>query len=495
MTTASHKSLSIRKTGLLPALIAFGALNPVEDAYASQVEITPSTLSYCISLDKVTFFPFRKRESAYENFYHLLLTRSYISTNADEPGILSRWQFSPDGKTFSAEVATTAKWQDGTPVTPKEAAFGIAKGFLFREIGAKIKVRGADDLLKSDWKTKTIEGIRFPTAGSFQLTFDGDVANISGVVREALSTNARYNRVWPARLDKVADDKGTGYFDLVSKFPVAMDKSGTYVVSAHGQKIALRTKSNCSKNDFYVYREFMDEDPAQFTVYRSHSPQSLLAMTNSAKPEQRTAAHRQALIKWLRRAYEKASSSDAVEPVDRHFLPQEIGFKRDFSPTGEKSGTFPKKLTILSGNPLQPKHPLRALVEAQAKADGIKLDWYNFIDKKITPESSDIMIQGARHENGRQVWMQDALQYPPLKYFFSLTPRVTESLASIAKKSSSTVPLDNETLESFERISWREGTMLPVARYWMATYSRQSAPIELVSTPQDEFTFVRRTSR
>jgi hypothetical protein len=274
-----------------------------------------------------------------------------------------------------------------------------------------------------------------------------------------------------------------------------MDKSGTYVVSAHGQKIALRTKANCSKNDFYVYREFMDEDPAQFTVYRSHSPQSLLAMTNPAKPEQQSAANRQALIKWLRRAYEKASLSDAVEPVDRHFLTQEIGFKRDFSPTAEQSGTFPKKLTILSGNPLQPKHPLRALLEAQAKADGIKLDWYNFIDKKITPESSDIMIQGARHENGRQVWMQDALQYPPLKYFFSLTPRVTESLASIAKKSSSTVPLDNETLESFERISWREGTMLSVARYWMATYSRQSAPIELVSTPQDEFTFVRRTSR
>jgi hypothetical protein len=495
MTTGRHKSLSIRKAGLLPALIACGALNPVEDAYASQVEITPSTLSYCISLDKVTFFPFRKRESAYENFYHLLLTRSYISTNADEPGILSRWQFSPDGKTFSAEVATTAKWQDGTPVTPKEAAFGIAKGFLFREIGAKIKVRGADDLLKSDWKTKTIEGIRFPTAGSFQLTFDGDVANISGVVREALSTNARYNRVWPARLDKVADEKGTGYFDLVSKFPVAMDKSGTYVVSAHDQKIALRTKTNCSKNDFYVYREFMDEDTNLFTVFRSNSPQSLLAMTNPAKPEQRSPAQRQALIHWLRQAYSDASQLDAVEMVERHFLTQEIGFQSNFQPRSTKEFKFPKKLTILSGNPLQPKHPLRGMIESHAKAHGVALQWFNANDKNISPDAADVMLQGARHENGRQVWMQDALHYPPMRYFFSLAPLVRSSLEGIAANSSATVPVDNKTLEAFERTSWNEGTMLPVARYWVPTYSRKSAPIELISTPQDEYTFRRRSIR
>lgn len=69
-----------------------GGAEPPQNGVNARVAVggaTGRTHHYCISLDAITFYPFRERASAYENFFLLPFTRSYISVNQEEPGILA----------------------------------------------------------------------------------------------------------------------------------------------------------------------------------------------------------------------------------------------------------------------------------------------------------------------------------------------------------------------------------------------------------------------
>jgi hypothetical protein len=205
-------------------------------------------------------------------------------------------------------------------------------------------------------------------------------------------------------------------------------------------------------------------------------------------------------VDWLRVALSKAEPADALQSVSRHFLQNEAGFTADkkvqdpVSKSTEGNPLGMKTLTVASGNPLQPAHPLRRLIQQKAALEGVDLRWINHGKDDYEPGQVDVFIQGARHENGRQIWMQDVLHFKPLAPFLapSAAKPVIAALERISQLSSSTIPIDNETLQNLERAASQESILVPVARYHIALFSHKDAPLELVHTPQDEFTFRRR---
>src|SRR5690348_2953069 len=96
--------------------------------YLEQSSAVAKEITLCTKADKINFYPFREFTDYIDLQYLLLLSSSYISTDPQEIGILTKWDFSPDGHTLYAFVNENAKWQDGQKISPREAAFGIAKG-------------------------------------------------------------------------------------------------------------------------------------------------------------------------------------------------------------------------------------------------------------------------------------------------------------------------------------------------------------------------------
>lgn len=232
-------------------------------------------------------------------------------------------------------------------------------------------------------------------------------------------------------------------------------------------------------------------DPSLFTINLSHSPQSLLAVPNARRPLLRTPQQRQNIVAWLRQAFVSAKPPDAAYAVGRHFLENEAGFTealhQDLSAAGRSPGV--SQPILVSGNPLQPQHPLRRLIEQHAKAGGVVIKWINHGQVNYDPSEVDVCLQGAPHENDRQIWMQDVLHFRPMSPYLGLSPAVIATFERVSLRSLSTIPVDNETLQNLETAAAREGILLPLARYSIALFSRKDAPIELVHAPQDEFTF------
>lgn len=461
---------------------------------------TSPELTYCTPAVKIDFNPFRELKDYYDLTYLTLLAKPYISKDPTDPGILSHWDFSADGKTFFGRVSAEAKWLDGTPVTAEEAAFGIARGLKFRMLGQKIKVKGSDEILEKDWMRRSYSGITIRDATHFELTFESDIKALPGTLRDALSQGSLHNRLWPARMFSPSAMNGEPIVDLVSRYPLSKKKDA-YFIHYLGHSIRLSSAPSCHSADFRALT-LADEKPEVFSSQRAHSPQTAYAVPG---PSWLAAKHRQLLAYLLREALSSETSLQR-EIVPSHFIEGEMGWHppiRWKSKVEDKARDligFPKRLKFASKSYLPPEQGMRHALSSFFNDLGMATEWHviDFSDPRLTLQNYDVYLAGGSISEGRQIWIQDifnaalfARMFQSASYELNF-PRTQTSLKKISQKSSSSTPVNHEDLLEFNRATEAETSIIPLYRSYLHYFSRKSSPVELLASDLGDLTFRKR---
>lgn len=453
-------------------------------------------LSLCTQTTKVDFNPFREFTEFSDLYYLILTTASYISTDPQEVGILSKWDFSPDGKKFYAVVNPEARWQDGTRVNAMDAAYGIAKGLTFREIGHKVRVEGTQSINQPGWKDRKYSGIKIKNDYEFELTFESEIKALAGTIRDALSTGARHNRIWPARLSKISGLSYENDFDVVSKFPIEL-RDGNYFMRVKNRAIrlvGLLNQQACDDADFMMLK-LDGSKKAEFSIARSESAQGAYMHFN---PKISDLKQRRFIASAIRNAC-KNLEDDEIEVADSHFKNGEIGWdgkiKWDYSKPSTNPGL--KKITI--STPFKSAgYRYKKAIEAQFASFGIQVEWKNPDYRKPHLDELreiDVFLFGGRIAFGRQIWIQDlssSAVYTMLNNEYGKLYTITDThkaLVAIAEKSSSTVPVNHEDLRHFDEVAYRECEIVPMTRVRFRYFSRKGVGMKLIPTKSDELTF------
>lgn len=196
-SSRNEKTIKSVRIYLLASIIS--AISP-NTSLAKNIDIEKKRETLCSGVDLFDTSPDRPLKFGHETNLLLLLTKPYIGEKQGE-GILSKWQFNNQGRVFTGEVSESAKWSDESAVTPLEAATGIIVGLKNRAIGKVLKLRGNEDLPTfSEVLSNPARYINIIDKKTFAIEFDGNVENLNGALREALSANSRINRVWPTRI-------------------------------------------------------------------------------------------------------------------------------------------------------------------------------------------------------------------------------------------------------------------------------------------------------
>ena len=440
--------------------------------------------TYCIPLKFLSLSPYEELGEPVRLFYLLLLTRSYISTDPTEPGLLSNWQFSPDGLRLTARVAPNAKWQDGTPITGRDAAYSLAKAIRFKPIGQKVWVKGTESMIKPDWESRTYSGIKLTGTDGFELTFESKVSNTAGIIREALATNARHNRLWAARLHH--KDAG-GKTEIATKFPYSWSGQNI-LVDAGGTTVSITADRDCNKSDFKIYSVPEAEDKL-FSRSKTNGQQAFVGVVNP-KGQLRERSVRLQLAQWLRGAF-RQQEQKGFQVLSSHFARLETGHTDAIEWGTSLTAPSLSSLLITKGTNYPTNSPIEQTLGHALKDSKIRGSIVPFVEG--TPAKDyEIRIAGTRIEGDRQIWMQDWGNDDFFKDLFSHYPRTFAALNEVVKRSSSTIPTDQATLAALDSAAFDEASVIPLARYRLNVYSRLSLPIYLSFTDKDELTIKRR---
>ena len=417
---------------------------------------------YCIPVKKIDFNPIRKFQDGKELAY-LMLLRSFISLDPKEPGILDGYEFSPDGKSFTGRLAKDLKWDDGSPVLPLEAGEMLVKTLPNRTIGERIKI---------DFTRTGSSGVKVIDARTFQIFFETQIENVTGVWREALSTNSRHNRFWLFKKNKNGEES------VLSKHKIIVI-SGKASMQIGDHKIAFIEKEQCAKTDFTIFYDAIERDAAEYLFDRSDSPSAITILNNS---ERLNLKQRTAMISFIRKAFKDQPKVLGFSNVESFFNQGEPGFSSKKYWNESTLKLKKKKYKIALGNPLFFK-----ILEQEALLQ--KLD-IKFISTPFSDTDVDASVQASGIQQGRHVILQDFLDWSLAKNFLNKTPHTFSNLVEIGKRSASTIPPDNKILQKFEKDASTEQSFAPVARKYPMAYSRKTLPICLKWTEKGELSFV-----
>ncbi len=425
-------------------------------------------LQYCVPVEKFDFSPFREIKDGKELAY-LLLLRPYISLNKEDQGILEAYEFSPDGKTFTGKVSANAHWNDGAPVTAQEAALGIAKGFLFRPIGERVKVVGAENLRKTD----TCSGIKIIDAKTFELKFESTIENLTGAVREALSAGSRHNRVWPVRLNK-------NKLEYLAKNQVSFSEQNSSLLIG-GKKIELISSQHCTSTDFTLYPEAIQDSLNSYVGKKNNKAQAITLQTNTALLNLKA---RQALASWVRTSFQKMPKASGIEGVPSFFLQGEPGYREKIHWDESDNLKLLKTLHLKLGVEIP---VFKEVLSEAAKRDNLDV---TFVDFPLKNSAVHGQVLSSGIHDGRQIILQDILKWNLSREFLKSAPLTVKGLETIAKKSASTVPPDTSTLQKFENAARAEYSLVPVGRRYVTAYSKKNISINLDWSHSGELVFV-----
>lgn len=416
---------------------------------------------FCIPVKKIDFNPMKKMDG--KELAYLMLLRSFISLDSDEPGILDGYEFSPDGKSFTGRLTKNLKWDDGSLVLPLEAGEILVKTLSYRTIGARIKI---------DFTRGGSSGVKIVDARTFQIFFDTQIENVTGVWREALSTNSRHNRFWLFKKNK------NGEVSVLSKYKffTQNDQSGMQIGD---HKVVFLENEQCTKTDFTIFFDAIEKVASEYAFDRSNFPSAITIVNNS---ERLNLKQRTAMISFVRAAFKDQPQVLGFTNADTFFSQGEPGFSGKKYWNDSKLKLKKKKYKIALGNPIF----LKILEEAALLH---KID-ISFVPTPFNDTDVDASVQASGIQQGRQVFLQDILDWPKAKNFLGKTPRTLSSLVEIGKRSASTIPPDNEILQKFEKDASVEQSFAPVARKYPMAYSRKALPICLKWTERGELSFI-----
>ncbi len=437
------------------------------------------TIKYCVPIKKIDLNPFREIKDGKELAY-LLLLKSYISNDSTETGILSAYEMSPDGKLFTGKIYDNLTWPDGSKFTPKDAAFGIAKALPFRALGQRIRIVGAEKVNLEGWEDRIYKGIEILNDTTFRLKLESDVQNITGVFREALTTNSRHNRFWPAKAGK----KG---WQVLSKFP-QLQTSAAFQFEVFGKTVSVTDDSNCNEVNFSIFLEALNLKTKSYDFKKSPVTSAISLQPNSMKLG---LADRNVLSQIIRTAFEEAAKRNpnlGIISVKSFFQEGESGFERTRSwqyLTNSSKASAKRKWTIACESPIFKSVLRDYFIEHKIEA--------KLIDIPFESNDIDAQLLASGIQDGRHIVFQDLLNWPHVLAFFGANKKTIESLKVIAAKSASTLPPDSSTLGEFENHALGEVSFVPVARRTPLAYTDSKLPFVLAWTQKGELTFVQRT--
>lgn len=443
----------------------------------------------CVPADEVDFYPFQEFVgSKFNRFgYYNLLVRPYVSDSPSVKGILKSWHISSDGTRLEAVIHDDARWQDGTPLTAREAAIGIAKGMFFRVLGQKVTVVGVDGINEPGWEKRDYPGIFADEERRyFRITFKPNVDKADQVLRRVLSSNSRVNRLWPARLSKVEHDQyRPGEFDLVSKYPVGLDR-GEYYISAHGHKVWLKAHPHCKSTDFLAWYLSVP-DQQDYIETRANYPQAITVWLN---PDRIDLDARRDVAQWLRGLF--ADHPEFTSVKGGHFDRHETGFAGvDWGVNTSKSLPF-KEITIALWQ-RKSRHLVKDIIEEGANRLGIKVKWLFEEGRELDLFDVDLYLTFDLVDEGRQSWMETVLNSGNLASRLAAKYKLTyDVLDNITRNSYVTIPAKHQELAQFERVAFAEQSVVPVGRVYLKVFSRKGLPLVLQTTVPDEILLIPR---
>lgn len=430
--------------------------------------------SYCIPTEKIDFNPFREIIDG-KDLAYLMLLKSYISTDESEGGILGKYEFSPDGKSFSAQLSKDLKWSDGRSVTAREAAYGIAKALPFRTLGKRVKIAGAEKINQLGWSKQSYENIKLIDERTFKINFESEIENLTGVLREALSTNSRHNRFWPVRLEK---DEAQASAEVLFKFPFTKI-NGLPGIEFEGKKITFSNLKNCSKSNFSIFPEVFQSLDG-LTKMKSPSASAVIALPNTSRLN---LEERKTLIAWLRSSFTELPKVYGVQEVDAFFLSGESGFDKSVKWPTSSSVTKLKRRKLVIGVEI----PIyKKFIEDAAKKYSLKVQ---LISSPSDRSDVDVYVIASGLIEGRYVFLQDALKWKHINDFLVHAKKTKRSLEIIAEMSASTLPPDLMTLSNFEKNALFEFSMAPIARRYPTAFSEANLGLCLAWTQRGELSF------
>ncbi len=458
---------------MIKIIILFAAIISLS---AKAEKLNTEILSYCVPVEKINFYPFREIKDGKELAY-LMLLKSYISTDSTEEGILSQYEFSPDGKVFTGRISPNSIWSDGKSLTAREAAFGIAKTLTFRLLGDRVRVVGTADINQTGWLDKKYKGIELIDDKTFKLTFKSEIQNLTGVVREALSTNSRHNRFWPLRLDH---GESTSDMEVIFKYPFFKGNDSVGMV-IENKKVAIHEKKHCENTDMSIFPEVFTESLSELIKLKSPNASAVTAQPNTNRL---SLTERRQIVAWLRGAFSELPEESGIQDVDGFFLQGEIGYKKETKwERASRKSNFPKKKIVIGyGTPIYKTFMEKALANSKLK---VELVYFPSSRSDV-----DLQILSSGMIEGRHVILQDILKWDHVEDFIAKAPKTKKILLKISDISASTIPPDTKILAEFEKISMQEYALAPIARRFPTAFSRKSLPLCLAWNRKSELTFL-----
>lgn len=422
---------------------------------ASAME-SPSALRYCVPVSKFDFNPLRKLEDGKELAYLSLALRSYISTVPGQAGLLEAYSFTPDGTVFTAKVNPEAKWIDGSQLTPQEAANGISAAIPYRPIGEKVSVTG----------------VKIVSESTFQLTLRSDSKNVTGLIRDALTSGSMHNRMWPVK-------GGSSGLQVIGKWPLDLSTASP-TMQIDGSLVQMVGGKKCVDFDFTLYPEFNSPKIAAFTVSNAPVERAVVAQLNTQSLSE---SERKEFSRWLRRAFNGLPAVYGVVPTAGFFKKGEAGFSPEIQwGTAKLSSTLSKRtFRIATGIPVYEE-----ILRLQAEKDEVRLEFTEFPPKST---QFDAHLMGSIVQQGRLIFLQDILSWDQGEELMRKAPRTLEVIRAIRAKSATTLPPDDPVLQRFEQTAISEAAVVPIARRHTTALTRKGLPLQLVIDASGEVNF------
>lgn len=405
-----------------------------------------ASLRYCVPVNKIDYNPFREIVDG-KDLAYLTLLRSYISTDPSEPGLLSATEFSPDGKIFTGRLSQGLRWPDGKAVTPQEAANGITRALPLRPIGKRVKVLNAEMI----------------DASTFMISFSSDVENLTGILREALSTNSRHNRFWPMK-------EGAKGPQVIGKFP--QSGANTFKVGAH--EVALVNESGCKSSEMSIFPEAIQEPLSGYSVDKSPSISALFILFNTNRLNLK---ERQAVFAIARKAFAKDNTALGIVPVDSFFSMGEPGHQAsvNWAAVARSDAKLKRKIVLAYEHPF-----FKNLFKDYKEVELVNRTDFGQAD-------GHLMASGL--QDGRHVILQDFLKWAGVEALLRKAPETVAHLKDIAQRSASTIPPDNKVLANFEKVAMTEASFAPLGRKSPLAYTKKGSPVVLGFNSKGEITF------
>jgi|GEM_PF-3695951 len=449
-------------------------------------------LELCTSAKDINLNPLRKINR--EDFGYLsLLLMPLISTDQERISILEAWSFEKEGTVFVGKVRKDLLWSDGSKVSATDVANSIAPQLNFREIGEKIKIQNFTDKPENQSSSKDASGIEITDEQVFKIKLSTSVDNVQGLFREAISSGARGNRIWPIKLssNELQKIRETSYPKIISNYPIRIKESKISIEFGRNHWISITPKPHCRKADFVDSQNLLTEKQIEYSSTSSNSKQALIAFLPSTKAP-KAKSMRSEMAGWIRSIISKIAANEEMEIPEAHFIKNEPGNGKSVA-WKNSSKQFPRelpdplKIFIFSKN--TQKNIIGKSIEESVRQANKRIIW---LTEPTMIRQAHIALSPTRISDGRQTWFQDISSNKLLVNFLNGHQKTTAALNTIMKKSSSTVPTDNVTLQNLEESVFEEQSIAPIVRFELKLFSRKTSPTELGWTASDEWILRRR---